>query len=320
MKAKFILSVTFLFLLFTANSTVAQNTFNFDIKNMANDSCMVGYYLGNTQYVFGDDGNNQMIYIDANGKGIITRDDFKMGMMLLVFPPNNEYVDFVFDGKNLTFNLDRNDINNSIEINSLSNKLLKEQNLLILKLTKTHQNLTQQKEENPELDIESDLQNISKEFILFQEYAIENYPDNLFAKILKARQEVSIPESITVEKQQYIYYKSHYFDNIDFNNEWLNRTQFFYPKIETYIEQLTIQNPESIIKSIDEVLEYMDEKSELYKFYVVTFLNKYAKGTDSNSTIIYRHIVKAYYISGKAIWASEEQLKKIIDSYNKMNE
>lgn len=317
MKTKLILYSAFLFLLFTSSKTTAQNTFNFNIKNMVNDSCMIGYYLGDKQYVLGDDGKNQMILIDANGHGSFTRDDMKPGVMLLVFPPSNDYVEFIFEGENLNFTLDRNDLDNSLEINSLSNILLKKNNLKILSLTNKYQDLTRAKENNPELNIENDLIKISEEFTSFQKGLMTDYPDNLYIKMLIANQDIEIPESITDKKEQYLYYKEHYFDYINFNEDWLIRTSFFYPKVLRYLNDLTFNSAEHINESLDIIIDRTNEKSEIFQFLVVNLLNKYANTIAYDYTDIWKHLVEKYYISGKATWVSEEQLQKIIDSYNK---
>ena len=316
MKIKTLTIFTLLFILFSSIKISAQSTFSINIKNMANDSCMIGYYLGDTQYIFGDDGKNQMIYIDEKGKGNFTRKDMKTGVVLLVFPPTNEYIEIIFEGKDLNFTLDRNDLDNSIEINSLSNTFLKKHNSFILSLTEKHNALTKNKEENPELDIENELSEISDEFTSFQNKMIADYPDNLFVKMLKANQEISIPDSITDETEQYLYYKKHYFDFIDFNDDWLIRTNFFYPKVLRYLDELTYNSVEHINESLDIIIDQTDEKSELFQFLVITLLNKYSFNANYDHTDVWKHIVEKYYITGKATWASEEQLKKIIDSYN----
>ena len=320
MKFKIILISAVLFFLFNSTNTSAQSTFNFNIKNMVNDSCMIGYYLGDKQYVFGDDGKNQMIYITEDGKGSFTRDDLKPGVILLVFPPENDFVEFIYEGTDLNFTLDRIDLENSIEINSLSNILQKKHNSLIFSLTKKHKELTKKKEENPALDIDAGLIEISDEFTSFQEKMIADYPDNLFVEMLKANQEISIPETITDETEQYIYYKEHYFDYIDFKDDWLIRTRFFYPKVLRYLDDLTYNSVKHVNESLDIIIDKTDEDSELFQFLVVNLLNKYANNNTYDFTDVWKHLVEKYYISGKATWTSEEQLKKIIDSYNKKSE
>ncbi|MFK5879188.1 MAG: DUF5106 domain-containing protein [Flavobacteriaceae bacterium] len=320
MKFKIIPISALLFLLFNSTNTSAQSTFNFNIKNMANDSCIVGYYLGDKQYVFNEDGKNQMIYIDADGKGSFTRDDMKPGVILLVFPPNNDFIEFIFEGENLNFTLDRIDLDNSIEINSLSNILQKKYNSLIFSLTKKHKELTKKKEENPTLDIEKGLIEISDEFTSFQGKMITDYPNNLFVKMLKANQEISIPGTITDETKQYIYYKEHYFDHINFKNNWLIRTSFFYPKVLRYLDDLTYNSVEHINESLDVIIDKTEDDSEIFQFLVVNLLNKYANNNTYDYTDVWKHLVEKYYISGKATWTSEEQLKKIIDNYNMKNE
>ena len=133
-------------------------------------------------------------------------------------------------------------------------------------------------------------------------------------------QEIEIPETITDAKEQYFYYKEHYFDNINFKDDWLIRTSFFYPKVLRYLDDLTYNSVEHINESLDVIIDKTEGDNEIFQFLVVNLLNKYANNNTYDYTDVWKHLVEKYYISGKATWTSEEQLKKIIDSYNMKNE
>ena len=67
-------------------------------------------------------------------------------------------------------------------------------------------------------------------------------------------------------------------------------------------------------ESVDFLLEKMDPKSDFFKFYVVHFINKAASSKVVGMDKVYVHMVDNYYANGRAYWADEEQLAKMIDN------
>tara|TARA_R110002167_G_scaffold61561_12_gene173714 strand:+ start:494 stop:1858 length:1365 start_codon:yes stop_codon:yes gene_type:complete len=310
-----------LFLFFFNFHVSSQNKINLTIKNIKKDSVMIAYYYGDKQFILGDDnGKNHYIKFDENGKGEFISNELKKGLYLLVFPPNNEYVQFLFDENDLDISLDRNSLQEGLRFkNSLTNTLFYQHITFIKVLTeereeilKNHSKGVNDKEiEEKASLLDTKYQNYSKDFI-------SKYSHNLAAQLLKSNSNVEIPSEYTTNEERFNYYKKNYFNNIDFNNPWLIRTPFFHNKVEYYIENLTSKAPYEIIKSVDYILDSMKNTPDLFKYFVVNFLNKYAKSKLMTSENIYAHIVKNYYLTGKANWVDKDQLDKIIDNYNRI--
>ena len=91
------------------------------------------------------------------------------------------------------------------------------------------------------------------------------------------------------------------------------------PKIEYFLEKLTVNHPDSIAESIDFLLAKMEPAEQTFRYYLSTYLNKYAKSKVIGYDAIYVHLVKKYYQSGKTPWVDEESLAKIIDNANKLD-
>src|SRR6185503_14659381 len=62
------------------------------------------------------------------------------------------------------------------------------------------------------------------------------------------------------------YYKSHYLDHVDFTDHRLVRTPVFHPKLKKYMQDLTLQIPDSVIKEADYVIELARPDSEMFKY------------------------------------------------------
>jgi hypothetical protein len=297
----------------------SQNSIKLTIKNIKKDSAMIAYYHGEKQYVLGNkNGKNHYIKFNNNGFGEYKSDELKKGMYLLVFPPSNEYVQFLFDGNNLNISLDRNSLQESIRFkNSLSNTLFYQHISFIKKLSEERSEILKNlKKGEDDEEIAEHMSYLDEKYKQFSSNFFNKYSDNVAAKFLKANIEIQIPENYKTHEERFNYYKTNYFKNIDFSSEWLIRTPFFQKKINIYLEKLTSQTPKDIIKSVDYLIDLSTNNTELYQYLVVSFLNKYAKSEMMISESIYAHIAKKYYLSGKATWVEKKQLHKIVENYN----
>ncbi|MBK6784898.1 MAG: DUF5106 domain-containing protein [Saprospiraceae bacterium] len=149
---------------------------------------------------------------------------------------------------------------------------------------------------------------------------IAKYPGSVLALLLKANIEPVIPEfeGSDEEKQRkrYFYYKSRYFDNIDFFHPAILRTPFLYQKVNYYLTKLTPQSPDSIIIAVDYILKKVEHNPEMYRYFLADLLNKYAQLKIVGHDALYVHLVDKYYTKGKAHWVDEETLDKMKENAN----
>lgn len=120
-------------------------------------------------------------------------------------------------------------------------------------------------------------------------------------------------DSLTLDqkKAQYIYYKDHFFDGIDFSSEGLIRAPNFYGKVKEYIERVTFQNPDSIISSIDYLLTKCEDNSELFRFWMGTFFQEYQNPKIMGMDKVFVHLADNYYLNGKIEWADSTLLAEL---------
>ena len=306
----------FLLLILLLSSGIATQLnaqkLTFEIKGMSNDSCMIAYYYGSKQYILGDSGVNQMLRLDKNGKGTYVREDMKPGIYMIVFPPTNNYVEFLFESKDLSLSLDKENPTGTIKTtNSTANQIMFDYNVFINGLKEKRTALNKKREEKLDLNIDEDIAKLDDEYDNYRSILFDKYPDNMFTKIIRANMESQVPASITDETEIFYYYRNHYFDKINFEEEWLIRTPFFDRKINQYVDKMIVQHPDSLIPAVDEIIERAGGNDEMFKYLVVSMVNKFAKSKIMGFDAIYVHIVRTYYLSGRATWADEEQLEKM---------
>ncbi|MBK6521884.1 MAG: AhpC/TSA family protein [Sphingobacteriaceae bacterium] len=65
---------------------------------------------------------------------------------------------------------------------------------------------------------------------------------------------------------QYYWYKSHFFDGIDFTDDRIIRTPFFDDRVKRYFESVILQAPDTMIQEIDKILAKCKPDGLVYNF------------------------------------------------------
>ena len=110
---------------------------------------------------------------------------------------------------------------------------------------------------------------------------------------------------------QYRYIKSHYWDNINFNDERLIYSPIYHNKLERYFEKIIIKHPDTIIKEADWVLDKVKDTPELFKYTVHYLTNKYERSKIMGMDAVFVHMALNYYTHDKAFWADSTVIEKI---------
>ncbi|MEL6276804.1 MAG: redoxin domain-containing protein, partial [Bacteroidota bacterium] len=114
------------------------------------------------------------------------------------------------------------------------------------------------------------------------------------------------------------YLQGHFFDNINLKDERLLRTPFLFERIDYFVHKLHVQHPDSISIAIDKVLGQMQPGTDMFKTYLVHFLNEAARSQLVGMDAIYVHLIDNYYAKGFAPWTEEEQMKKFIENADRL--
>ena len=180
-----------------------------------------------------------------------------------------------------------------------------------------------EEDEKEKEKIESKIEKLVAVIKAEQIKTIEKNPKSLTASILKTELEPDIPEfegtKDQIKKQSIGFRKKHFFDNIDMNDIRLLRSPFLPKRVNFFIDKLTLRYPDSVIQSIDLILEKAEAgHPDIYKHFLSSFLNKYLKPKIVGQDKVYIHIADNYYAKGKAPWADEATLKRIADKSRKL--
>lgn len=118
------------------------------------------------------------------------------------------------------------------------------------------------------------------------------------------------PDSIA----QYQYFKTHFWEGVDFKDERLLRTPFFADRVKRYFNTVIIQMPDTISTEIDRMMAKCAPESEMYKFLLAYFLPTYEQSKIMGFDKVFCDIVDKYVRTGKAKSIYDEKTsEKIIE-------
>lgn len=309
-------------MIFLSFASQAQQVINFDIKNYDNDTLILGNYFGEKTLV------KDTLYAKGKGKFQFTlKDSLPQGVYLVLLKPNNDFFQLLANGKDKVIDisidakvLDEVDAKGSPENSAFYDymKYLKKIRPLADTLKarmdrakEAKKDFSKEEKELADLD-----KNVQKE----QRDIMARFQGSVLHLMLNANIEPVIPdfEGSDEEKQRlrYYFYKNRYFDNVDFKHPAILRTPFLYQKVNYYLNKLTPQSPDSIIISVDYILNKVEHNPEMYRYFLADFLNKYAQLKIVGHDALYVHLVDKYYTKGKAHWVDDETLEKMKENAN----
>lgn len=291
-------ALTSLLLLFIVNFPASSQDSAFEIKGkikgLSNTDVYLAHYFGSNQQVIKDTAK-----VDENGQFVFQGNEaLDQGLYLVSFL-NNKYFDLVIGNSKFSFETDTSDIVGSMNVAGSP------ENEAFYGFQKSMGSMYQrlQGTQNPE--------QIRLTMAKAQQEWIASHKDLFVSKLIKASFEPEIPaynkpvktskDSSDRFKFQYTYYKKHYFDYIDLNDERFIRTPFLQKKIDKYFEDLVVQESDSVSKDADQILAGI--KNEAMRKYVVykiasTYENHNVVGTDG----AFVHLAEKYYIGEPKLW------------------
>jgi len=304
----------------------------FKITGIPDKTCKLAYYFADKQYL-------KDTVIAQNGVFTFRGDETLPGGIYIIILPNNQYFEAMID-KDQDFRMETDTaayVGNMKVTGSEDNKLFydylkyinpkqKESKELRDKMDVIHKELDSLKKENKKIDstefkaLKVKLEAIDTEVKDYKIKYMNDHPENILAKVFRTSKEVEIPEAPLLPNGKkdstfaYRYYKSHFFDDIDFSDARLLRTPVFYSKIRQYLDKLTVQHFDSLIIAADLLSEKARANTEVFKFIVQNITSHYeveatkVVGLDA----IFVHMVNRYYKTGQATWVDSTVMAKIM--------
>lgn len=108
-------------------------------------------------------------------------------------------------------------------------------------------------------------------------------------------------------------FRNEFWDNFDFRDERLLYTPVIANKIKTYMNDLTMQNPDSLIAQADILIDKSLVNQEMFKFISNWLLIKYqpTKTSVMDGEAVFVHIIDKYMTKELATWYNDKELADI---------
>lgn len=290
--------LSILLLLFTGFYCVQAQDSAFEIKGkikgLQNTEVYLAHYFGANQQVIKDTAQ-----VDQDGNFVFQGNEKLDEGLYLVSFNKNKYFDLVIGNAKFSFETDTADVVGQMKIQQSPEN----EAFYAFQRDMTAAYLGLQGKQKPE-QLRAEMANIQKKWI-------KDHSKLFVSKLIQASLEPEIPvytklvktskDSSDLYKFQFTYYKKHYFDNVDLNDERFIRTPFLQKKIDKYFEDLVVQESDSISKDADRLLAGI--KNQAMRKYVVykiasTYENHNVVGTDG----AFVHLAEKYYIGEPQLW------------------
>lgn len=166
-------------------------------------------------------------------------------------------------------------------------------------------------------------QQINEKVLQYQENLIAQHPRSLTARLLKATQQVKVPDPPTKADGsidstfQYRYYRQHFFDHFNLADDALIRLPkpWYSEKLTEYLDKLIVPQPDSVMKAIHQLAAQVKGNQETYKYLiwntVVNYQNPKIMGLDE----VYVRLYDTYFASGEMDFWVNDQIKKNMKEY-----
>ena len=145
--------------------------------------------------------------------------------------------------------------------------------------------------------------------------AFTQYPDHLYVKYKQAGQNPDLrdlrkPDGTVDQQAQLVQFRAEFWDNVDFSDPRLLRTPVVFNKLKRYITELTPQQPDSIIRAADILIDKVANRPEYYQLFVNWIALQYepTKTTLMDGEAVYVHMIQRYITKERAFWTSAAQV------------
>ncbi len=266
---------------------------------------------------------------DKNGVAIFNSNDseFIGGIYMMLLSSRGSYFEFLLNkGDNMSITADLKHLPESVTFkNSPENERFQEYVIFLKDYGKNQQQLQKEyaaaKTKGDSTTVRQKSVVASKDLANYRRTYSAKYPGTLLATIFNALEIPQVPEGphfladgVTKDSNYaYNYYKSHFWDDFNFQDDRLIHTPIFDSKLDEYMNKLVFPWPDSVEKESDHLLKKTLGTKELFK-YTLFWLTKNAESSKvMGMDEVFVYLVENYYMKGDAFWLNNDELTRYTD-------
>lgn len=286
---------------------------NITLKPYKNTYIYLGYYYG-TKKALADSA-----LLDGSSKGVIKGKQLLPGGIYFIVSPKKEILFEVLIDKQQRFSIVADTSNlpsGAVFLNSVDNSLFQQYtrfaNKTGLAAGKANAELSKSKNGKDSAAITTKLKTLGEQLQIYRDSINKKYPASILSALFKAMKEPVVPPASKHPGAKYDslyayqYFKTHFWDGVDFADERLARTPFFEPRVERYYSDLVPPNPDSVTREVDKMILYSRSSKEMYKFFMVHFVQKYVNPEFMGQDAVFVHLFEKYINTGQTDFFTEQ--------------
>lgn len=259
------------------------------------------------------DGTGKFAFVNANG--------YTPGLFFVLLPDNSNFQLLLDQDQEMSVVTQSGAMATSMQITgSADNELMyqsfafeREQRAKFDPISQRMKQLTPGTAEHTQVKAQFDAELAKRK--AFLDNLQKDHPNSFFTKFKIAGQNPEIkefkkPDGTTDSYAQVRYFRTHMWDNVDFNDERLVRTPVVFNKLKRYITELTVQHPDSISQAADFLIQKVINRPEYFKFFSnwITLQYEPTKTTLMDPEAVFVHMVQNYFTYDKAFWSDSVQI------------
>ena len=289
------------------------------IDGLSNDTVYLANYYGAKLFY------NDTAVTDVKGTVTFPGKPFDEGGKYAVVIPGPKFFEFLMVDEDMEFKTTANNPSGDIEVVQSKENEVFYSYLNFLK-TKRQEREPFDKVLRDSTATEDDmnearagLQKLTDEVTEYQ-YYLTNDPRNfLFGKYLNMLNEPSVPDApASVEDAalwQYLWYREHYWDRVDFSDPRLVRDGGFDQLITRYWSKVLPQIPDTMFAEAQSLLQRAldNDNKDMFKYMLhhMTYASESSKIMCMDKVFV--NLVNTYYRTGMVEWLTQDKLDKILD-------
>ena len=268
-------------------------------------------------------------HIDKNGVAVFASQDpaFIGGIYMMLLSDRTTYFEFLLNkGDDLSITVDKKKLPEGVTFKNSPENDRFQHYVTFLKGYGAEQQQLQRdiksaKTKEDSVTVRAKAMSSSKELSTYRREYAAKYPHTLLASIFNALQVPQVPEGAHYlpdgttrdTNYAYTYYKTHYWDDFNFQDDRLIHTPIFDAKLDEYINKLVFPWPDSLKKESDYLLSKAKGTKEVFKYTLWWLTRNVESSKIMGMDEVFVYLVENYYMKGDAFWLSNDDLQKYID-------
>lgn len=278
--------ITLTLLLFTVFNAFTQHRIELKIKGLRDSTLYLVHHYEDTFL------SQDTAKVDASGIAVFQGKKSLPAGFYVVAMGRSRIFDLVLNDQNFSIETDTADYTNNLKIKgsveaSLFQDFVVQANAKAQKL-RGASNVQKQA--------------IYGELEQFQKDYVKSHSGTFTSNILRAGVDIDVPPlPIKATLQDTInqsnYYFKHYWDNINLSDERMLRTPFVGKKMDAYLKNISYFESDTIIQIADAIIEKTPRKTDLRKYVVGKFAQKFIAPDIMGREDVYIHVAEKYIIN-----------------------